>query len=597
MVVAPAQQDNDEIERPSVETLNSTSVQIQTLVNSGERVLLQTALVPVQSSDRKRTILVKVLLDSASHRSFITERLAKQLHLTSQSKESLSVSTFAARKPYDVSTYVVEFNVITKDKSCMHFYANVIEQITGPIQRGPLQPADRDFLMSISADRLADSIPPSGSLESNSVDLLIGSDYFWSVVGTEKIVLPSGLFLISSKIGYILTGSYLDPTSSQKEVSVSSCLVMTQVNCVVPAMNLLSSADDSVIGNPNIEDLWNLEAIGIAEPLDITNDDRALEQFNRSVCVQNGRYYITWPWKSEHPDLLENFEVALSRLKSLARRFEKDPDLLRKYNEVIQGQVKQGVIERVVDTKEGTLKHYLPHHPVLTPAKNTTKLRVVYDASVKFKKGVKSLNECLYRGPVLLPDLCGILLRLRLYPIVVLSDIEKAFLQVGIQEPDRDVTRFLWFKDVNNVSVSEYNMYRFCRVPFGMVCSPFLLAATIKFHLKQLGTPVAKFISENIYVDNVMLGATSVKQAYEIYVESKEIFQKACMNLREWTSNSSEFLNLLATAEKSEGCVTKAFGIVWNCTDDILQVQGINVCDEDRTPTKRQVLKVIAKIF
>jgi len=81
-----------------------------------------------------------VLLDSGSHRSFITERLAKQLQLTSQFEESLSVSTFAARKPHDVSIYyVVEFNVITKNKSCLHFHANVIEQITGPIQRGPLQ--------------------------------------------------------------------------------------------------------------------------------------------------------------------------------------------------------------------------------------------------------------------------------------------------------------------------------------------------------------------------------------------------------------------------------------------------------------------------
>jgi len=82
----------------------------------------------------------------------------------------------------------------------------------------------------------------------------------------------------------------------------------------------------------------------------ITNDDRALEQFNKSVCFQNGRYYITWPCKCENPDLLE---AALSRLKSLARHFERDSDLLRKYNEVIQSQVKQGVIERVVDTKKG----------------------------------------------------------------------------------------------------------------------------------------------------------------------------------------------------------------------------------------------------
>jgi len=55
----------------------------------------------------------------------------------------------------------------------MHFHSNVIEQILGPIQRGPLQPAD---LMSISADRLADSV--STDLEPSTVDLLISSDYF-----------------------------------------------------------------------------------------------------------------------------------------------------------------------------------------------------------------------------------------------------------------------------------------------------------------------------------------------------------------------------------------------------------------------------------
>ena len=77
-------------------------------------------------------------------------------------------------------------------------------------------------------------------------------------------------------------------------------------------------------------------------------------------------------------------------------------------------------------------KHYLPHHPVVTPSKSTTKLRIVYDASIKAKRGDKSLNECLYRGPVLLPDLCGILLCFRIQTTVLLADIEKAFLQVGI---------------------------------------------------------------------------------------------------------------------------------------------------------------------
>ena len=59
------------------------------------------------------------------------------------------------------------------------------------IYRGPLQSSDLDFLLSIPKN-----------LELGTVDLLIGSDYFWTIVGTDKIILPS-------KIGYILTGSYI----------------------------------------------------------------------------------------------------------------------------------------------------------------------------------------------------------------------------------------------------------------------------------------------------------------------------------------------------------------------------------------------------
>ena len=45
----------------------------------------------------------------------------------------------------------------------------------------------------------------------------------------------------------------------------------------------------------------------------------------------------------------------------------------------------------------------------------------------KAKKGCKSLNECLYRGPVILEDLCGLLLRFRIYKVALTADIEKTF--------------------------------------------------------------------------------------------------------------------------------------------------------------------------
>ena len=299
-------------------------------------------------------------------------------------------------------------------------------------------------------------------------------------------------------------------------------------------------------------------------------------------------------------DLPENLDIAIGRIKSLARRFKRDKSLLMKYNEVISSQIKQGIIEKVtINTEITERRHYLPHHPVMTPSKSTTKLRVVYDASIKAKKRDKSLNECLHRGPVLLPDLCGILLRFRIQSIAIFADIEKAFLQVGIQKADRDVTRFLWFKDLTNLDVLDENLdtYRFCRVPFGIICSPFLLAGTIKYHLKQIGTSVALKISDNIYVDNVLLGANSVQNAYEIYLESKDIFKKASMNLREWISNCSEFLNLLPESDVVRGSIVKIFGIPWNYEEDYLQVSGFSSNQVDIPPTKRGVLKILARIF
>ena len=92
-------------------------------------------------------------------------------------------------------------------------------------------------------------------------------------------------------------------------------------------------------------------------------------------------------------------------------------------------------MEVVPDDCTNTLKHYIAHHEVLTPEKTTTKLRIVFDASAKTRRKNQSLNESLHRGPVILEDLCGLLLRFRLHKVALVADVEKAFLQVGLQ-PD-----------------------------------------------------------------------------------------------------------------------------------------------------------------
>ena len=82
-----------------------------------------------------------------------------------------------------------------------------------------------------------------------------------------------------------------------------------------------------------------------------------------------------------------------------------------------------------------------------------------------------------------------------MHKIGLASDIEKAFLQVGLQEMECDVTRFLWLKDLNILQAeNNLQILRFTRAPFGVISSLFLLGATILYHLKKKETEVAKTI-------------------------------------------------------------------------------------------------------
>ena len=123
---------------------------------------------------------------------------------------------------------------------------------------------------------------------------------------------------------------------------------------------------------------------------------------------------------------------------------------------------------------------------------------------------------------------------------------------MGIQEAERDMTRFLWLRDPAKLDTEDNLIInRFCRVPFGLISSPFLLGAIIKFHLQKEGTPLALHILRNIYVDNVMIGINSISEVCGIYKEAKSIFERAAMNLWECNSNCFEFLELLPSYEKS----------------------------------------------
>ena len=169
----------------------------------------------------------------------------------------------------------------------------------------------------------------------------------------------------------------------------------------------------------------------------------------------------------------------------------------------------------------------------------TTKLRIVYEASAKTSG--PSLNDCLYTSPKFNQMILDILLRFR---IALTADIERAFLQIGIQEEDRDVLRFLWFYDVTKQK-PQVLVLRFTRAVFGVSSSPFLLNATICHHLKKYAAShpeLVKKISQSIYVDDVVSGAETEEEALAMYREA--ILQEGGFNLRKLTTNSTKLQKL-----------------------------------------------------
>ena len=75
----------------------------------------------------------------------------------------------------------------------------------------------------------------------------------------------------------------------------------------------------------------------------------------------------------------------------MSNQAKKQTELLTNFDNVIQDQLTKAVTESVdIDSQDG-IKHYLPHHAMIYPTKQTTKLRVVYYVSAKQRQKHQSV--------------------------------------------------------------------------------------------------------------------------------------------------------------------------------------------------------------
>ena len=586
-------------------------------VDADKTVLLQTAQADIYDLQKPQASMrVRVILDTGSQRSYITNRAKNALSLTLEGTQCLSIVTFGAEKEGSKNCDVVRVAMKTREGPDMELVLFAVPTICEPLASQPISLcAERyDYLSQL---RLAD---PSSNESQMEVDVLIGSDHYWELTTGEVLRGEhGGPVAINTKLGWVLSGPAPDMTPHPTSVKLISTHTITTHTLRVDSQHYNTEKLDD-----RLRAFWELESLGIHNP-----DKSVYEEFGENVCFKEGRYEVSLPWKEVHDPLPDNYQLSSRRLQGLLRRLRQDPAILKEYDSIIQDQIRKGIVEVVadVDPPGAERVHYLPHHVVIRRDKETTKLRIVYDASAR--SNGPSLNDCLYTGPKFDQKILDILLRFRSHKVALTADIEKAFLMISMAGEDRDVLRFLWVNDIS-LERPETVVLRFARVVFGVSSSPFLLNATLKCHMEKFASShpeLVRQLLQSIYVDDIVFGANSEDHAYDLYKESKDILRRGGFNLRKFATNSPGLqekidrtekmpragaLNssekdldetyaksTLGTEQSTYSGEHKILGVRWDALSDqlIFNLEDVAQMAKDLEPTKRHVVSVVGKFY
>ncbi|KFM62154.1 hypothetical protein X975_06179, partial [Stegodyphus mimosarum] len=559
--------------------------------NKIKTISLQTCCVTLRTNTQ--SVLIRALLDSGSMRSFVAKEIADKLKLPIIRSETLSVFTFGNKTPIRKTFNVVKIKLENKEISNSKIKIEVL--VTEQISSSDLPPPNvNKHIIGKQLERL--QLADSWDCK-EKITLLIGADYYYDIVTGKLKRLDKHLVAAETLFGWSLLG-YTKGT-----------------RCTSTAFNIVVEED---IISDQIKNFWELESLGI-KPENESSDpleDAIMEKFESEILYKNSRYKVRLPWKSDRKyELHNNKAVAVKRFEKLIKRFQNNPELFYSYQTVLQDYLQQNIIEPVPDTElksqcETQITFYLPHREIIRSDRTTSKLRIVFDAS-SHEPGEISLNDCLYIGPNLYPDIFELLLAFRLHPVAFISDIKQAFLQIEVDEKDRDVTRFLFtenpFEDPQN-----FITYRFTRVLFGVNSSPFLLAATIKHHLKQYKKTypaTCEFLNDHIYVDDIIGGHQNVELAFNTSLECISIFRDASMILHKWHTNSQELRELWIKEgieceespqiSEARNPPLKVLGVAWDNQNDSIyfDVKNLITFLSKQVNTKRFVLQAIGRIF
>ena len=181
-----------------------------------QRVLLKTAIASVRAEDH--TTEANILLDEGAQTSFITQALAAQLNLKTDGEEIIELASFGdqGRQVKHMKSATIYLQAEEGDEIGMKVL--VVLHIAAPIESHINSIANMTHLRGL---KLAHPVSADNLFE---INILIGADHYWDIVG-DKVIRGNGPTAMESKLGYLISGPITQKTTANRKNSAMTVMV------------------------------------------------------------------------------------------------------------------------------------------------------------------------------------------------------------------------------------------------------------------------------------------------------------------------------------------------------------------------------------
>ena len=244
------------------------------------------------------------------------------------------------------------------------------------------------------------------------------------------------------------------------------------------------------------------------------------------------------PWNENGPPKRSNYDIALKRMQSAEKSFQRK-ECFKVVNDEVQKLSQQDFVIKVPkeEVDHSQPKWSLPLQAVFTPER-TTKVRLVFDASSKGHDGLY-LNDHLEKGPNYINSLPNVLLVRRWNEVAYSGDVRKMFNQVLVHPDDQVFHRFLWRSDRSET----LSVFQWLRISFDDKPAPDIALNTISYLAKvsEVEFPdAAQELRNHAYVDDIAGSKSNSKEAKKVTEVIDTDLGKGQFQIKAWHSNCSE---------------------------------------------------------